>query len=170
MSDFALSQLFCLLGLVFDSGSTQFKRRFQMFSAMGVGAIFIAGHFYVLDQHTAAAMFIIAAARHFITIRFRSEYLFVFFVMLALGFVLLTYSGYLSVMSGLANILMVSGSFSHSQKNMRLLLMAGAFIWLINNVIIFSPAAILLEVTFLVSGIIGYFRHIYKPEKIDCLD
>ncbi len=162
MNDFALSQFLCLLGLIFDSGSTQFKHRYQMFSAMGIGALFIAGHFYVLEQYTAAAMFVIAAARHFITILFRSSYLYAAFVMTALGFVFLTYSSYLSVLSGVANILMVSGSFSNSQKNMRLLLMAGAFIWLINNVIIFSPAAILLEVMFLVSGCIGYYRYIYK--------
>ncbi len=133
-----------------------------MFSAMGIGALFIAGHFYMLEQYTAAVMFVIAAARHFITIRFRSSYLYATFVMCALGFVFLTYSGYLSELSGLANMLMVSGSFSNSQKHMRLLLMAGAFIWLINNVIIFSPAAILLEVMFLVSGCIGYYRYIYK--------
>jgi hypothetical protein len=133
-----------------------------MFSVMGIGALFIAAHYYVLDQHTAAAMFLIAATRHFITIRFRSNYLYAAFVMSALGFVSFSYSSYLSVMSGVANILMVSGSFSNSQKNMRLLLMAGAFIWLINNVIIFSPAAILLEVMFLVSGCIGYYRYIYK--------
>jgi|GEM_PF-2503030 len=169
MGDFAFSQFLGLLGLIFDSGSAQFKKRYQIFSAMGVGALFIAAHFYVLEQYTAAAMFGIAAARHFIAIRFRSRYLYMCFVLCALGFVVLTYSSYLSLVSGLANILMVSGSFSNTQKNMRLLLMAGAFVWLINNVIIFSPVAILLEVVFIVSGSIGYYRYVYKSQKLGCV-
>ncbi|WP_019529302.1 YgjV family protein [Dasania marina] len=162
MSDFALSQLLGLLGLLFDSCSAQFKQRYQVFAAMGVGSIFIAGHFYVLEQYTAAAMFAIASVRHFITIRYRSKYLYVAFVMSAIGFVSATYAGYLSLLSGAANLLMVSGSFSHTQKSMRLLLMAGASVWLIHNILIVSPVAILLEVVFLSSGVIGYYRHIYK--------
>ncbi|NIB39868.1 YgjV family protein [Pseudomaricurvus alkylphenolicus] len=168
MSDFVFSQILGLLGLIFDSGSAQFKKRVYFFSAMGIGALFIAGHFYMLEQYTAASMFVIAAVRHFITIRFRSRYLYLVFVLSALGLVALTYSSYLSLLSGLANILMVSGSFSHTQKNMRLLLMVGAFVWLIINVIIFSPAAILLELVFLVSGSIGYYRHVYRPQKQGC--
>jgi len=162
MSDFALSQAIAFLGLLFDSSAAQFKKRRHVFSAMGIGAVFIALHFYVLEQYTAAAMFLIAAVRHFVTIRFRSRLLFSLFVLIALVSVFFTYNGYLSVLSGAANILMVMGSFSRSQKSMRLLLMAGAFLWLINNVIIFSPAAILLEVLFLLSGCIGYYRHIIK--------
>ena len=165
MNEFWLSQLLGLLGLLFDSSAAQFKQRYQIFSAMGIGAFFIAAHFYLLGQHTAAAMFLIAAVRHFVTIRYRYKWLYALFVGLAIGSVWLTYSGYLSIMSGVANLLMVSGSFAHQQKQMRLLLIAGASVWLLHNLIILSPVAILLELVFLSSGIIGYYRHVYLPER-----
>ena len=165
MNEFWLSQTIGLIGLMFDSLSAQFKQRYQIFSAMGIGSVFIATHFYLLGQHTAAAMFLIAGVRHFVTIRYRQRWLYALFIGLALASVALTYAGYLSLMSGAANLLMVSGSFAYGQKQMRILLMAGASVWLIHNLIIFSPVAILLEVVFLSSGLIGYYRHIYLVEK-----
>ena len=165
MSYFAFSQFLGFLGLMFDSVSAQFRQRYQIFSAMGIGAIFIAGHFYMLEQYTASAMFLMASVRHFLTIRCRSLHLYIGFVLCAVGFVIVTYSNFLSLLSGVANILMVSGSFSSTQKNMRLLLRAFSFVWLIHNIIIFSPVAILLELMFLGSGTIGYYRHVYKPEN-----
>lgn len=165
MSEFAVSQMLGLIGLVFDSFSAQFKQRYQVFGAMAVGSVFIAGHFYVLEQYTAAAMFAVASVRHVITIRYRQKFLYLLFVASAVAFVYVTYGGYLSVLSGIANLLMVSGSFSHKQKNMRLLLIAGSAVWLIHNLIVLSPVAILLELMFLSSGLIGYYRHVYKLSR-----
>mgnify|MGYP006424965667 CR=1 FL=1 len=126
MSSFVLAQILATIGFAFDVTSHQFRKRDHAVIALGLGSIFIATHFYVMDQLTASAMFSLAAIRHFISIRYRSKKLYAVFVSGTLFATFLTYTSYMSVLSCVANLLMTSGSFSPGQKQLRLLLMAGS--------------------------------------------
>ena len=70
-----------------------------------------------------------------------------------------TYIGYLSVLGFIGTTLMTVGSFCSCDRNMRRLMIAGGSIWLVHNVILWTPVGVLLEVVFVTSGLVGYYRH-----------
>ncbi len=50
-------------------------------------------------------------------------------------------------------------TFSHSDQRLRLMMLVGISLWLINDLLIGSPMAALMELTFLCSNLVGYYRY-----------
>jgi len=50
------------------------------------------------------------------------------------------------------------GSFQHSDRVLRQCFCAGNVCWIVHNVIVGSPVAILIELSFLTSNLVGYWR------------
>jgi hypothetical protein len=146
------------VGVIFDLFSLQFKRRERLVLTLAIACFLTSWHFFLLEQHTAGYMFGLAAIRHLISLKWRSWKVGALFVTLSIIGTILSYVSYLSIMGCLANILMTLGSFAKKDKTFRLLLMSGSFVWLIHNIVVFTPLGILLEVLFLISGFISLYR------------
>lgn len=164
MTDFLLSQILMTVGLLFDLASFQFKQRLYLVLSLVVASIFISWHFFLLDHHTAGFMFAIAALRHMVSLHWRSRWTLVTFITIPLAFFFYSYSGYLSVISCLATLLMTFGSFAPSDKQLRILMISGASTWVIHNVLAMTPVGILTEFLYLGSGILSYYRFYIKDK------
>ncbi len=165
MSLFVVSQILVGFAICTDLLSFQFKQRKHIVSCLLVSCTLISIHFMCLGQRTAAYMGLLAAAR-FITCVFTTDKivrtLFVF-ATLVVSFV--TYEGLLSVLCTAGGLFGIYASFCEDDKPLRQLMAIGTSIWLLHNFLAGSPGAVVMEILFLGSNIVGYFRYYIRPRK-----
>ena len=162
MSDFLLSQIIVGVGMLFDLTSVQCKERRHLVIGQLIASCLISAHFFVLGVETAGWMFALGASRLLISLKWRNRWSSSISYALLIGAVAYSYSGYLSILGGMASLLMAIGVFSTELRRLRLLFIAGSSTWLIHNLIVWSPVAILMEICFLSSNLIGFYRHEIK--------
>ncbi|MFP4402470.1 MAG: YgjV family protein [Candidatus Nanoarchaeia archaeon] len=51
--------------------------------------------------------------------------------------------------------------FFENDKYIRILIMIGTILVIIYNSLVFSPVGVLLEILFLISNLIGYYKHYF---------
>lgn len=165
MSLFVVSQIMVCIAICSDVASFQFKEKAHIVSCLLVSCSMISLHFMLLGHWTAASLALLAAAR-FVTSLFTSRKLFRnLYVLAALIIAVLTFEGLLTVLCTVATIFSVFASFSDGDKPLRQLMMVSTSIWLVHNILAGSPAAVVMEMFFLGSNIVGYFRFYIRPTK-----
>ena len=87
------------------------------------------------------------------------------FLALALVGFAFTYQSPVSLLALTATLIGTYGSFHGSEKAVRYTMMATEVLWAIHNIIIWSPVAILMEVLFFSSNLIGLLRHRHANES-----
>ena len=80
------------------------------------------------------------------------------FLLVAVGAVLLTYTSPLSLLPLCGVVMGTFGSFQTSDRIMRLSFIAGNSIWLLHNLLAWTPVAALMEASFLTSNLLGFWR------------
>ncbi len=165
MNLFILSQI--LVGIAFctDLISFQFKERKKVVLFLCLSSALISTHYFLLGRNTAGLLVFISIIR-FITSYFSTRKILMFSIigLNILGF-LLTYSSPLSFIILFALILITIGAFQKEDKSLRRIIMMGTCFVITYDILIFSPIAIILEISFLLSNVIGYFRFYYKKKK-----
>lgn len=165
LSDFALSQVLIGFALFFNLASFQFRSKRYTLACLTVAVSLIAAHFFLLQVYTAAALAVIAALRFLSAIFWQSKWLmFLFLAMIATSAVL-TWAGLLTVLVSVATTISTIGAFRGSDRAFRLVMMAAASIMVAHNILAQSPAAVALELVFLGSNLVGYYRY-YIRRKV----
>jgi hypothetical protein len=165
MSSFTLSQILVGIAIISDLISFQFKEKNQIVSCLLVSCTMISLHFMLLGHWTAALLAILAAAR-FITCIFTSRTLYrTLFVMATVLISIFTYEGLLSVLCATGSIFGIYASFRKDDKSLRRLMAVGTSIWLIHNILAGSPGAVIMEILFLTSNLVGYLRYYIMPAR-----
>lgn len=159
MSPFALSQLLVAIAIVFDLISFQFKNKQNIVACLCVSALLISSHFYLLEQWTAAALMMLAAIRYFVTIFSHSKRVMLIFLCTGSLVSLLTFTGLLSFISFLASSIQTRAAFCQNDQHLRLVMIVGTSVWLLNNALVGSPAGVLMETLFIASNLLGYYRY-----------
>ncbi|UPR53942.1 YgjV family protein [Vibrio cyclitrophicus] len=164
MSLFLASQILVGLAALFDIASFQFKNRTLLLSALSISALLIAAHFALLNEWTAACLLVIGACRYLAGIFISNPKIkWLFYFVTLLGTVL-TFSGLTSILSCTASLLHTKASFSSNDKLMRWLMVIGTGVWGVHDVIVGSPVAVLIDVLFIASSVIGFYRiHVRNP-------
>ena len=166
MTNFLLSQIFIGIAICFDMMSFQFKDRKKIIICFFCASVLIAIHFLLLEQYTAASLVFISALR-FITSIFTTSKKFISIFLIACSAVtFFTYSGLLSLLSYLGASINTVASFCKEDKHLRIIMFIGTSFWLVHNYFANSPTAVFMEILFLGSNLIGYYRHYIKPEKV----
>ncbi|PHR72087.1 MAG: hypothetical protein COA66_07745 [Arcobacter sp.] len=165
MTSFLLSQIFIGIAICFDMMSFQFKERKKIIICFFCASIFIAIHFLLLEQYTAASLVFISALRFITSIFTTSKKLMAIFLLACSAVTFFTYSGLLSILSFLGASINTVASFCKEDKHLRIIMFIGTSFWLVNNYFANSPAAVFMEILFLGSNLIGYYRHYIKPKK-----
>ncbi|MGV2986583.1 YgjV family protein [Vibrio sp. E150_011] len=164
MSFFIASQILVGIAALCDVISFQFKSRHKLLLTLFISALFIAAHFALLEEWTAACLLIVGACRYLagiFTSDPRMKWLFYSATLLGTA---VTFSGLTSILSCIGSLFHTKASFSHNDKIMRWLMVIGTVVWGIHDVIVGSPVAVLLDVLFILSSVVGYYRiHIKKP-------
>lgn len=158
MSDFAISQCLIAIAIVFDLISFQFKQKQKIVACLCVSGILISSHFYLLEQWTAASLMLLASIRYFVTIFSHSKRIMLVFLSASVIVTFFTFTGLLSVISLVGNAIQTRAAFCQRDQNLRLLMIIGTSVWLLNNALVGSYIGVLMEVLFIGSNLLGYFR------------
>lgn len=159
MSDFAISQLFAAATLLTGMAAFQFRTRVTILRLWGVAAVFGATHFWFLGAYEACLLVGVTATRFFVSSLTTDRRIFYLFITLAVAGFVWTYQSPASLLALAATLIGTWGSFHGSDKAVRYAMLAAEILWLIYNIIIWSPVAILMEVLFFTSNVIGMLRH-----------
>lgn len=165
MSLFALSQILIGVALCTDIISFQFKERVHIISCLLVSCTLISLHFICLGHWTAACLGMVAATRFFVSLFSTSRVVMVFFLAAAVAAAVFTYDGILSVLGCGGSLFGTVASFSKDDKLLRQLMLIGTCLWLVHNILAGSPGAVLMEIVFISSNMVGYFRYYIRPAK-----
>ena len=77
----------------------------------------------------------------------------------------LTYEGLLSILGCGGSLFGTVASFSKDDKLLRQLMLIGTSLWLVHNILAGSPGAVVLEIFFICSNLVGYFRYYIRPAQ-----
>lgn len=159
MSAYTLSQCFIVIAIVFDILSFQFKQKQKLVTCLAISGVLITSHFALLEQWTATILMSLATIRYFVTIFSHSKRVMSLFLYLNALVLILTFSGVLSLLSFAGSSLQTIAAFCRNDQQLRQLMLIGTSIWLINNAVLGSPAAVIMEILFITSNLIAYYRY-----------
>jgi len=159
VSAFLWSQALIAIAIVFDLVSFQFKQRQKIVCCLCVSGILISAHFVLLDQWTAAGLMLLASIRYFTSIFTTSKRLMFLFFTCALVITSMTFSGLISLLSFSGTVFQTTAAFCKSDQRLRQLMILGTSFWLLHNYLAGSPTAVVMELLFIGSNIIGYYRY-----------
>lgn len=165
MSAFILSQVLISIAIVFDLASFQFKHRKHIVGCLCFSGVLISTHFVLLEQWTAAGLMAIATTRYFLSVFTTSKRVMVMFIISAVVVTVFTFSGIISLISLVGTVFQTIASFTQDDKKLRQLMIIGTSFWLLHNYLVGSPAAVVMEILFISSNVIGYYRYYIKPDK-----
>ena len=147
------------MAFAIDLASFQFRQRRYVLVCLACAACLIGIHFWLLGAYTAAFLGILAAARFVTAIFSRSRVLLALFLGAVLVNSVLTWVGLLSLLATVGSLISTTAAFLHSDRGLRILMMISSVFWVAHNMVAQSPAAIALESFFLLSNLVGYYRH-----------
>lgn len=155
---FVLSQL--LAALAFSSGIIAFQQheRAAMLKFWFVSALLNASHFAVLAQYEATLFVALTAVRFLVASISPRQRWMISFLLLSTLLLILSYTSPLNLLPYLAAVVGTIGSFQRKVVLVRMLMAIGASAWVVHNLLIGSPVAVLMELAFLSSNLVGYLR------------
>lgn len=163
MSYFVLSQILVAIAIVFDLMSFQFKDRRKIVFSLFIAGLLISTHFLLLEQWAAAGLMAIASIRYLTSFFTTSKKWMTVFILSSVGITILTYAAVTNLISCIGSIIQTGAAFCENDKKLRQLMIVGTSFWLIHNYMVGSPVAVVMELLFIASNIIGYFRHYIAP-------
>jgi inner membrane protein len=91
--------------------------------------------------------------------------MYLFLTLSVAGFAL-TYANPVSFLALAATLIGTYGSFHGSEKAVRYTMMVTEVLWATHNLIVWSPVAVLMEVLFFSSNLVGLLRHRKASESL----
>lgn len=164
MSAFAISQI--LIGIAFfsDLASFQFKKREITLAFFVVSASLISTHYFFLGATAGGLIIAVSAARFFVSIF--TQHVYVKYVALAAIVLSILYSfdGFEDILILMAGMFGTFAAFQKDERILRTFMMCATTSAIIFNALVWSPAAIVLELFFLGSNLLSYYRfYMRKP-------
>lgn len=158
MSAYTLSQCLIVIAILFDILSFQFKQKQKIVICLAISGALITSHFTLLEQWTATILMFLATIRYFVTIFSQSKRIMSLFLCLNALVLVLTFSGVLSLLSFVGSSFQTIAAFCQNDLRLRQIMLIGTSIWLINNAVLGS-AAVVMEILFISSNLIAYYRY-----------
>ena len=166
MSNFVISQVLVGLALITDVASFQFKRREHVLACLVGSCCLIAIHFVLLDRYTAATIVAVTGVRFLTSICTQKRAAMWFFYSANLACFIFTYESWISWLPFVAAQLSTWAGFQSSDKTLRIVFASSTCLWILHNILVWTPVGIVLEVLFLSSNIVGLYRHFYKSTTV----
>ena len=146
--------------MAFISGIVAFQRydRASMLKFWFVSALLNASHFAVLGQYEAACFVGLTAVRFLVAaLSPRQRWMYCFLALSTL-LIVVSYTSPVNLLPYIAAVVGTIGSFQKNVILVRALMAVGATSWIIHNLLVGSPVAVLMELAFLSSNLVGYIR------------
>ena len=138
--------------------SAQIKNPKVMRIMFFIASLFRGIHFVFLGFPQAAIITFTTGSRWLTSIFTHKQWVKIFFIIIILGIGVWqtrTLVGVLPVVSGVLGTL---AAFTKQDRNMRVYIIVAMILWVIHNIIVFTPIGILSSAFFLISTMIGYER------------
>ncbi|GAA6185990.1 MULTISPECIES: YgjV family protein [Alteromonadaceae] len=165
MPDFLLSQVLVTFTLTIECFAMQLKDKNRLLALLSVSCLFNGFHYLLLDQPTAGYIFLFSSFRFLLSIKWKFQWMAAVSLVVSLFITVYTYIGFLSILGFAATVFVTTGSFSHNDKFLRIMMILGGSLWLIHNIILWSPVGILVEIVFVGSSAVGFYRY-YIARKL----
>jgi hypothetical protein len=165
MTDFFLSQVLIGIAICTDTLSFQFKERKHIVACLLISCTLISVHFMLLDHWTAACLGLIAAIRFTTSLFTTSKKFMTLFIVATIVTSICTFEGLLSILGCTGGVFGTVASFCKEDKLLRQLMLVGTSMWIVHNFLAGSPAAVLMELIFISSNLVGYFRFYIRPKR-----
>ncbi len=165
LNPFWVSQGLIGLALLFDVASWQFKSRGHIVLLIATANALISTHLFLLEQPVAGFLVGLGAIRFLVSYFTTHRYVLYGFLLFGGGMAFVLYRTPLDIMALACSSLFAVASFQPTDKQLRQLMMAGSILWIIYQLLIFSPAAVILSSIFLSSNLIGYYRFYIRDRK-----
>jgi len=159
MSLFVISQILAGLAFLFGMASFQFKLRKTVLLCIFFCAIFNASHFLVLERYGAGTLIFINSLRFLVAAFIPSRRWMWVFIGLSLISFAFTWTDVVSLLALTATMIGTVGTFKQSDREVRLYLMWVSAFWVLHNLLVNSPVAMLMEACFLLSNFIAWKRY-----------
>ena len=164
LSTFIFSQILIAIAICVDILSFQFKEKNKILVCLVISTVLISCHFILLGHWTAALLGLISVARYLSGIFTTSKRVMWLFLIIILVTTISSFEGLLSILGGVGTCFTTIAAFRNDDKRLRQLMFIGTTIWIIHNYLAGSPGAVLMEIIFLGSNLVGYFRYYIKPK------
>lgn len=161
---FFASQVLAGIAIIADVFSFQFKQRKKIIIFFLIAASCIALHYFLLERYVAAGIVSLWLIRFFVAYHSTWEYWKYIFITLFVITTIVFFKDYYDILILTSMSLSTIASFRKDDHSLRLLMMWGTMTTIIYNIFIFTPMWVLLESIFLLSNIVGYYRH-YLSKK-----
>ncbi|HCD15223.1 YgjV family protein [Shewanella sp.] len=158
MSIFVISQLLVTLALLSDLLSFQFRHRRAVLACLLVSGLLISAHFILLNHWSPAILMLVASVRFFVSIFTVDRRLMWLFMAASVTAVALSFNQWLDLLSLAGSLLQTRAAFCRDDKRLRELMFIGSGCWLLNNILLGSTMAVLMESVFIGSNLLGYYR------------
>jgi hypothetical protein len=130
-----------------------------------ISCTLISIHFMLLDHWTAACLGLIAAIRFTTSLFTTSKKFMTLFIVATIVTSICTFEGLLSILGCTGGVFGTVASFCKEDKLLRQLMLVGTSMWIVHNFLAGSPAAVLMELIFISSNLVGYFRFYIRPKR-----
>lgn len=165
MNLFITSQALVCIAIISDILSFQFKKREYILICLVISSLLVSIHFFLLGNTTAGLLMLVAFIRFILSIFTTSRKILYVLIIISIIITFLFFDGLISIVSLVATIFQTVAAFQHTDKKIREVMLVGSSLWIINNILSKSPMAVLMEIIFLLSNIIGYIRYYTKHQK-----
>ena len=160
---YLLSQAFAIMAMVVYMASQQYKKRQSILVGFVFGNLLNATHMALLGAMTGMTLALIGAVRFTVAIFSTHKGWLVFFLCINTIATYYMFEGYLlSITSYMGATFIIVSSFLKSDNHMRICMILGGLAWTIYTILIGSVMGIVANSLFLVSSLVGWYRHIYK--------
>ncbi|MFZ2886865.1 MAG: YgjV family protein [Minisyncoccia bacterium] len=166
ISAFLISQILIGIAFVFDLASFQFKKREITLALFAISASLIAAHFFYLGATTAGFITVVSVARFVVSIFTQNPYVKYGALLLIAGLGFYTFDGYEDIFSILAGTFGTLSAFQKDERRLRVFMMFGTLSIITHNILIWTPAGILLEFFFLGSNLVSYYRFYIRKQPV----
>lgn len=138
-------------------------RRFKLFMALECAAY--VGHFALLGQGTAVASTAVSLARSLASLKLRTPAVGGFFIALSLALGAWLYQGPLSLLPIASSCIGTTALFFLQGLRMRVLMLVGTLLWLVNNLLVGSVGGSALEACLALSNL-WTIRRLWLAQKV----
>ena len=162
-SAFVFSQGLAFLAFLCGVFSFRLKERRYVLMCWVVSAFLSGLHFLLLDRTNAAALALLTSTRFFLAIFTTAKLLMYLYMIILVIIFATTYTSPINLIAVTASLIGTFGSFKKNDKDVRRYLMVAAFCWALHNALIKSPVGALMELIFLISNIVNYYKFYGSP-------
>jgi hypothetical protein len=162
---FLISQILVWIAIFTDFLSFQFKDRKKVLLILTVSSLLIALHYLLLWEINAFYLVLISMVSFLVSAYTYDKKIMLWFFILYLVPIVLNYSNLIDIILFIAMYIMLFAKFIKDDKYIRIYIMLATCFGLLFNILIWTPVWILLQILFLWSNIIWYYKHYLRNNK-----